>query len=158
MKSVSHSVTTAAGSNSNSYTINLVSDSRQFGSHHGVADGGVVMVEKRDPEPVQVMGLVKEPDVYDYPIGKPLRLTGAVAMAKGVNNQLADSVSVTRPNNDGKPPTVIKVSLRKARRSMKSNIVLQPGDVVHVEQTPATVFMEGLQLIRFGISGSAPIF
>lgn len=156
--SVSHSTTLADDSNRNDYSISLISGSRDIGRHYGVSDGGVVMVEKRDPEPVQVLGLVTEPGVYDYPIGKPLRLLGAIALAKGTDNQLADRVSITRPRNDDQKPTVIKASLRKARNSMKSNIVLAPGDVVHVEQTPGTVFMEAIQLIRFGVSGSAPLF
>ena len=32
------------------------------------------------------------------------------------------------------------------------------GDVVSVEQTPGTVFMEALNLIRFGISGNTTLF
>jgi len=53
---------------------------------------------------------------------------------------------------------LIQVSYRKAKRSDDSNIRLGPGDVVSVEQTPGTVFMEALNIIRFGVTGSTMLF
>ena len=116
------------------------------------------MVEKRDPAPIQVVGLVRDPGEYEFPIGKPLTVLGAIALADGVSNQLADKIYVIRPVANSGNPAVINVSIRRAKKSAKSNIILGPGDVVSVEQTPGTVFMEALQLIRFGVSGSAPLF
>jgi polysaccharide export outer membrane protein len=146
------------GTGGNSYSINLISASKTVGNEYTVADGGVVMVEKRDPAPIQVIGLVRDPGSYDFPIGKPLTVLGALALADGVSNQLADKVYVIRPLANGGDPAVVNVSIRKAKRSGKSNIVLGPGDIVSVQETPGTVFMEALQLIRFGVSGSAPLF
>lgn len=141
-----------------SYTVNLISASRSVGNQYSVADGGVVMVEKRDPAPIQVVGLVNDPGYYDFPIGKPLTVLGAIAMADGVSNQLADKVYVIRPLSSGGDPAVVKVSIRRAKRSGKSNIILGPGDIISIEQTPGTVLMEAMQLIRFGISGTAGLF
>ena len=59
---------------------------------------------------------------------------------------------------NGGEPAVIVVSLRKAKRSGKSNILLGPGDIVSVEQTPSTVLLEMLQLIRIGVNGTAGLF
>ena len=139
--------------------MNLISASKAVGGNqYNVSDGGVVMVEKRDPAPIQVVGLVRDPGEYEFPIGKPLTVLGAIALADGVSNQLADKIYVIRPVANGGNPAVINVSIRRAKKSAKSNIILGPGDVVSVEQTPGTVFMEALQLIRFGVSGSAPLF
>ena len=154
--SVSQSSTDS--SSGNSYNVNLISASKTVGNQYTVGDGGVVMVEKRDPAPIQVIGLVKDAGSYDFPIGKPLTVLGAIALADGVSNQLADKVYVIRPLADGKDPAVVNVSLRKAKKSAKSNLILGPGDIVSVQETPGTVFMEALQLVRFGISGSAPLF
>ena len=141
-----------------SYTINLVSAAKAGTNMYAVEDGGVVMVEKRDPAPVKVGGLVHKPDEYDFPVGKDLTVLGAISLAGGTNNQMADKVYVIRPLVNSKDPAVIQVSLRKAKKMGKENILLGPGDIVWVEQTTGTVVMEALQLVRFGISGSAPLF
>ncbi len=112
------------------------------------------MVEKRDPLPVTVMGLVKDPGPVDFPIGKDLHVLDAVALAGGIRNQLADKVYVRRPLASGGDPAVIEVSLRKADSSEKPNVRLGPGDVVTVKQTPSTVLLEALQIVRFGLSDS----
>jgi polysaccharide export outer membrane protein len=144
--------TTANGKNS--YTINLISAAKAGSGSYMLEDGGVVMVEKRDPLPITVMGLVREPGPVEYPVGKDLHVLDAVALAGGIRNQLADKVYVRRPLASGGDPAVIEISLRKAERSDKSNVRLGPGDVVTVKQTPATVMLEALQIVRFGLSGS----
>jgi polysaccharide export outer membrane protein len=65
---------------------------------------------------------------------------------------------VIRPLANSSEPAVIQISLRKAKRSGKSNVRLGPGDIVSVEQTPATVLLEALQLIRVGVNGTAGLF
>ncbi|MEQ9411602.1 MAG: polysaccharide biosynthesis/export family protein [Fuerstiella sp.] len=140
------------------YTVSLTSASTATGNRYFVEDGGVVMVEKRDPAPIQVGGLVNKADTYDFPIGKTLTVLGAVQMAGGISNQLADKVYVIRPLAQEGQKARIQVSLRKAKRNPKEDIVLGPGDMVLVEQTPGTVLMEAMQLIRFGISGSTVLF
>ena len=44
---------------------------------------------------------------------------------------------------------MIEVSLRKAKHDPKENLRLQPGDVVSVEQTPATMFVEAIRILPF---------
>jgi len=140
------------------YSVNLASASVSSTNSYLLQDGGVLMVEKRDPAPVNVQGLVNRPDTYPFPVGKDLTLLGAISMAGGLKNQLADKIYVIRPLANSNEPAVIKVSLRKAKRSGKSNIRLGPGDVVSVEQTPSTVLLEALQLIRVGVNGTAGLF
>ena len=151
--------TTKSGSNGmNSYTIDLISAAKAGDGQYLVQDGGVVMVEKLDPAPVYVEGLVKAPKGYDFPIGKDLRLLDAIALAGGMSNQLADKIYVVRQVVGQKDPAVVQVSYREAKRSGDSNLRLGPGDVVTVEHTPATVVMEALNIVRFGISGSTTLF
>ncbi|MEZ6128281.1 MAG: SLBB domain-containing protein [Planctomycetaceae bacterium] len=141
-----------------SYTVNLASAAASSDSSYNIQDGGVVMVEKRDPAPVQVLGLVNKPDIYPFPLGKDLTVLGAISMAGGLKNQLADKIYVVRPLANSDQPAVIQVSLRKAELVGDSNVRLGPGDIVIVKQTPATVFLEALQLIRVGVNGTAGLF
>ncbi len=153
---VSDSVEISGGMNS--YSINLISAAASGTNSYSVQDGGVVMVEKRDPAPLQISGLVNKPDTYEFPIGKPVTVLGAIAMAGGLKNQVADKVFILRPLASPGERALIQVSLRRAKRNPKSDITLGPGDIVSVEHTPGTVLMEALQLIRVGITGSAGIF
>jgi polysaccharide export outer membrane protein len=142
----------------NSYTVDLISAAKAGDAQYIVQDGGVVMVEKRDPAPVYIGGLVKHAGRYDFPIGQDLHLLDAVALAGGMSNQLADKIYVVRQVAGGSDPAVIQISYRTAKKSADSNIRLGPGDVISVEHTPATVVMEALNIIRFGISGSTALF
>ncbi|MEZ6061873.1 MAG: polysaccharide biosynthesis/export family protein [Planctomycetaceae bacterium] len=143
----------------NTYTVSLTkaATSADGASSYLLRDGGMVMVEKRDPAPVTVMGLVKKSGPIEFPVGKDFRLLDAIGEA-GISNQLANKVFVVRPLANSSNPAVIEISLRQAKRSGASNIRLGPGDVVSVEQTPATVLLDAMQIIRLGVSGSAPLF
>lgn len=144
-----------------SFRVNLASASTSEANSYYVDNGGVVMVEKRNPAPITVQGLVKKPDNYDFPIGKDVTVLSAISMAGGISNPLANKIFIVRQTDDSNSePAVIEVSLRKARRSGRkiSNPRLQPGDTVFVEQTPQTVIFEALQLIRIGVNGTAGIF
>lgn len=140
------------------YTVSLTSASKSVGNRYMVEDGGVVMVEKRDPAPIQVGGLVNNADTYDFPIGKTLTVLGAIQKAGGPSNQLADKVYVIRPLTQQGQKALIQVSLRRAKRNPEEDLILGPGDMVLVEHTPATVMMEAMQLIRLGISGTTALF
>ena len=152
------STSSSSSNGMNSYSIDLISAAKAGDGQYIVQDGGVVMVEKRDPAPVYVGGRVKTAGRYDYPIGQDLHLLDAISLAGGPSNQLANKIYVIRPVVGAKDPAVIEISYRDAKRSADSNILLGPGDVVSVEQTPGTVFMEALNLIRFGISGNTTLF
>lgn len=150
-----------AGTNNtelNSYTIDLISAAKSGDGQYRVEDGGVIMVEKRDPEAIYVGGLVKNPNRIEFPVGEDLRLLQAISLAGGVSNQMANKIYIVRQSARGQDPTVIEVSLRAAKHSDDWNMRLGAGDVITVEHTPATVLMEALQIIRFGISGSTTIF
>ena len=156
--SSTNSVAGTRTSGLNSYTIDLISAAKSGDGQYSVEDGGVIMVEKRDPEAIYVGGLVKSPNRIEFPVGEDLRLLQAISLAGGVSNQMANKIYVVRQSAQDQDPTVIEVSLRAAKHSDDWNIRLGAGDVITVEHTPATVFMEALQIIRFGINGSTSIF
>ena len=137
-----------------SRAVDLEQAAQGLNSDFSIRDGGVVMVKKQRPEPIQVIGLVNKPGEYNFPPGRDLRVLAALSLAGGAKNQMADKIFVIRPLADQPNPAVIKVSLREAKKNGLENIRLAPGDVVSVEQTPGTVFMDALQIIRFGVNGS----
>ena len=137
--------------------IDLVSATKSGTGDYLLSDGAVVRVEKRDPEPLHVMGLVKKPNRYEFPIAEDVRVTDSIALAGGTSQAVCDKIFVIRRKPDGSGTAVIQVSLRQAKRNSRANLSLAPGDVVSVEQTPATILMETLNVVRFGVGASLPL-
>lgn len=140
-----------------SLRVDLVSATRSGAGSYRIEDGGVVHVEKRDPEPVFVQGLVRKPDRYEYPVAEELRLLGAISMAGGVSNPVADKIYVIRRKPNSNDTIVITLKLSDAKRNEQANLLLAPGDVVSVEQTPGTVFMDTLRMMNFGFGATLPL-
>lgn len=140
-----------------SLKVNLVSATKSANGIYLVSDGGVVSIEKRDPEPLHVIGLVRKPNRYDFPIAEDLRVTDAVALAGGTSMSVADKVFVVRRVPKSSETAVVQVSLREAKRNAHANLRLEPGDVVSVENTPATVIYEAFNIIRFNMSAGLPL-
>ena len=87
------------------------------------------------------------------------RVLDVLAMAGGVDSIVADKVYVIRHGPQKEDPIDVKISIRNAKNDDKSNIRLASGDVVSVEQTPATLGLDVVQrFIRIGVSGSVPLF
>ena len=135
--------------------IDLASAATQKPESLRLPDGGIVMVERRDPKPIHVLGLVKKPDRYEFPVAEDLRLLDAIALASGTDNPLADKVYIIRNTPDSEEPTLIQASIKKAKRNGRADLRLAPGDIVSVEQTPTTSIYEAVRLIGFGVSGRA---
>ena len=146
--------TSARSSSAQSLRVDLVSATKAGANAYPLGDGAIVMVERRDPAPVQVMGLVKKPDTYEYPIGTELTLLSLISKAGGVSNLGANKVFIIRQIAGQPKPTIIEASLRAAKRHGEENPKLAPGDVVSVEQTPTTVLLDTLSVIRFGVGTS----
>ncbi|MGD9714445.1 MAG: SLBB domain-containing protein [Thermomicrobiales bacterium] len=135
-------------------TVNLASISENATTNYRLEDGAVVMVETRDPAALQVLGLVTKPNVYEYPIGENLRVLGALAMAGGRSNPVANRILVVRQDPQTGEQAVIQVNYNKAKDDLTENLLLQPGDMVIVDQTAATTFLETIRTIGFTIGGS----
>jgi protein involved in polysaccharide export with SLBB domain len=118
-------------------------------------DGAVVMVERCDPPALQVIGLVKEPQQIEFPVGKDVHLLDAIAMAKGQNSLVADKIYIIRRRPEEPEPALIQVSMRAAKRNGAENLLLEPGDTISVEQTPSTVLLEVVKAVGFNINAYA---
>jgi len=139
--------------------INLAQAAREGHGGYDLADGDVVMVMKRQPQPVHVIGLVRDPKQIELPANHEVRVLDAMAQAGGRTMELADKVRVIRRVPGQSEPVVIGVSVREAKLHGQGNLVLAPGDIVSVEETPATAFVDALtRFARFGLSSSIPLF
>ncbi len=140
-----------------SQKVDLVKVTQDSGVSYRIGDGGVVSVEKRDPEPVHVIGLVAKPNRYDLPVGQDVRVLDAIALAGGASSPVANKVFVIRRKPNSADTVIVNVTISDAKRDEKANLRLSPGDVVSVEQTPATVVLDALRYINIGIGGSVPL-
>ena len=103
-----------------------------------------------------VVGLVHTPGQYKFPVGQNLSVLDAISLSRGINSPVANKIYIIRKRPGVPEPMLIQVSYSKAKRNgSEDNILLQPGDVVSVEQTPATVMLEVLNVAKFGITGRA---
>ncbi len=138
--------------------INLADSVLHGGGGAYLSDGAVVMVQRREPMPIQVIGLVKKPGQYEYPVNQDLDVLGALALAGGVSNTFADRVLVIRKRAEMKNPAVVHVSINRAKRSGQENLRLEPGDTVSVEKTAATIALDAINVVRFTLGSSVPLF
>lgn len=138
--------------------VNLLAAATDAQGQHTLQDGDVVNVIKRDLPPVHVMGLVNKPGAIEMSAKREIRLLDALALSGGCSSQVADKVVIVRRPVDEGAPITIGVSIKKAIEG-DENVLLAPGDTVVVRQTPETVVADILKsFIRFGVSGTVPLF
>lgn len=144
-----------SGKAENVVQVDLIRATEQSQGGFDLPDGAIVNVERRDPEPIYVYGLVKKAGEYEFPFGKELRLTSAIALAGDISNPLADKVYLIREIENQPEPIVVELSLKKAKeRGAIENLALMPGDTVSVEKTPGTIIYDAIRIISFGVGGS----
>lgn len=146
----------AAGAKS--HRLNIVDAVMSGSGSQYLSDNTVVVVERQELPPVQVIGLVKEPGEYAYPVARPLDVLGALALAKGLSNPFADKIFVIRQRAGMPDPAVIEVSLRNAKRIGRDNVRLEPGDVVSIERSAGTAAWDAINIVRFSLGSSVPLF
>ena len=120
-----------------------------------LTDGTVIWVDKQDPLPLTVVGLVNAAGQFEFPVGQSLSVLDAISLSRGISSPVANKIYVIRKRSGVAEPQLIQVSYSKAKRDGRENILLQPGDVVSVEQTPATVLLDVLKTANIGITGRA---
>ncbi|MGE0378121.1 MAG: SLBB domain-containing protein [Planctomycetaceae bacterium] len=136
--------------------VDLISATQAGRGGYDLPDGSIVNVQRHDPLPIHVAGLVKKAGAYEFPIGKELTLLDAIAEAEGISNPLANKVYIIRNKPGHDEPILIEASLRKAKHHRGlDNPLLIPGDYVSVEQTPGSALYEAARLVGFGINGRA---
>lgn len=119
-------------------------------------DGSVVQVSREPKRLVSVLGLVRNAKRVEMPAGEDLHLLDAIAQAGGTTLSVADKVLVVRSISGQADPIVIEASLKNARQGGDSNLRLAAGDVVSVEETPATVIIQAIQTF-FNVGFNAPV-
>jgi polysaccharide export outer membrane protein len=135
--------------------VNLTQLSEESPRGHYLEDGDVVVVKERPPRTIHVTGLVRKPGEYDAPYDREVHLIDALAMAGGRTMEIADKVWIIRRVPGEEAPLVIETSVRKAKRDGSANPRLMAGDVVSVEETPATFVLDLLKgFVRFGFSSA----
>ncbi len=140
-----------------SVRIDLIAASDGTAPDYRIQDGSIVMVREQEPTTIQVIGLVRKPDQFEVPPDQQVRLLDAIALAGGLTIELADKIQVIRQLDEMDEPVVIQCSLREAKRGGKANLLLAPGDVVSVEETPLTFTVGTIQsFVRFGFSSAIP--
>jgi polysaccharide biosynthesis/export protein len=137
--------------------VDLVSATREGKGGYQIEDGAIVMVEKRDPEPIHVLGLVQKPNRYEMPVGQDLTLLNAISLAGGVSSPVANKVFVVRKKPHSDETVIIEETISEAKKNELANLRLAPGDVVSVEQTPATIILDAIRIINFGFGASLPL-
>ncbi|MBN1126250.1 MAG: SLBB domain-containing protein [Sedimentisphaerales bacterium] len=118
-----------------------------------LAEGAQVEVEGLNPEVFTVVGLVNHPGAYPYPANVRYTLMQALAFAGGVND-IANPrfVRVYRCKTDGELVDAT-FALKGTHPAAAPNVLLKPGDVVAVEQTPRThanLLMAEMLQLRIG--------
>jgi polysaccharide export outer membrane protein len=123
-----------------------------------VEGGDTIEVERLNPEIFTVIGLVAKPGAYPYPPGVQYNLQQALSFAGWVD-ELADPeyVKVYRQTSDG---TVVDATFKLSGTTLTdaSNVIIKPGDVIAVEQTPLTrtrLLMAEIFRINTGIGVNA---
>ncbi|MCS7237106.1 MAG: polysaccharide export protein [Thermoguttaceae bacterium] len=138
--------------------VDLAQPGKILAEDYQLGDGDVVIVPKRPPQSVYVLGLVNRPGKIDIPPNQDLFLLDALAMAGGRTSELADRVAILRQHSPDGGPIQILASVRQAKRDPRANIRLAPGDVVSVEETPITMVERMMRyFLRIGVSASVPV-
>ncbi|WP_437202434.1 polysaccharide biosynthesis/export family protein [Planctomicrobium sp. SH664] len=135
--------------------IDLASFGQQDSQKLALQDGATVQVERIQPPRITVQGQVHKPDTYDVDPGKEYRLLDVISKAGGESSLAADKVFVIRNRPEYPEPALIQASIRKAKKNGMDNLLLEPGDIVTVEQTPGTMLLEAVRIIGFNISARA---
>ena len=126
------------------------------GTDFQLYDGSTVMVMQRPQRYVHVIGLVKRADQFEFPENQELRLLDALALAGGRTLSIADRVQIIRTVPGRTEPVVITASVSEAKNG-PANIRLAAGDVVSVEETPATFVVGTIrEFVGFGFTSTIP--
>jgi len=126
-----------------------------------LGDRDVVVVRPKEQRVVHVTGLVAKPAQLELMHEHDLRVLDAIAMAGGTKSSVADKVLVVRQVPRAEQPLVIEVSLARAKKDGAENLILQAGDLVSVESTPATVAVDAVSTffrITMGVGGNLSLF
>ena len=111
-------------------------------TEYRLQDRDVVTIKPRPKRTIHVGGLVKSPGQFELPHTEDMRLLDAIALAGGSSSIVADKVFIIRPIKGRPQPLVIQASMQNAKHNGAENLLLAEGDMVSIEQTPATAIFD----------------
>jgi polysaccharide export outer membrane protein len=120
-------------------------------------DRDVVTVKPRPKRNIHVGGLVKMPGQFELPATEDMRLLDAIALAGGSSSIVADKVFIIRPIKGRPQPLVIQASMQQAKHNGAENLLIAEGDMISIEQTPATAIFDTaskLFHLTIGVTGN----
>jgi polysaccharide export outer membrane protein len=126
-----------------------------------LSDRDVIIVRPKQKRLVHVTGLVKNPNQFELMDEHDVRVLDAIAMAGGASSIIADKVLVVRQSPLQPDPMLIEMSISRAKRDGSENLILQTGDLVSVESTPATAALNTFSTlfrITMGVGGNLTAF
>ena len=139
--------------------LDLATATRESLSSQHLSDRDVVMVRPMEERLIHVTGVVEEPGQFELPHDQDVHLLDAVALAGGEGSPVADKVIILRHIEGRAEPVLIRASLGKAKRNGRENLRLTAGDMVSIEQTPATAIVETLEkFFRVSMGASTALF
>lgn len=120
-----------------------------------LAEGDTVVVEPVQMPMMSVLGLVRNPGNFEYPLHARYNLAQAIALAGGLEMDVAPRyATVYRLKPDG---TILRLTFRLIEDDQYTenvNVPIRPGDLVVVEQTPRTrtnAFLNNVFRINTGL-------
>lgn len=137
-------------------TVSLADTSESEVAQIRIPEGSVVHVEPSSPRPIQVIGVIRNQAV-EVPAGQNVRLLDALTLAGGqtYSNWISDRVTIIRREPGGNKTVRIKASIRKATADAEANLLLDPYDIVSVEENALTFTLSTLSgFIGAGMNAS----
>jgi polysaccharide export outer membrane protein len=129
--------------------------------NRALEDRDVVNVLPQEKRLVHVTGLVRKPDQFELIRDKDIRVLDVIAMAGGVTSSVADKVLVIRKLPNMTDPSVIEISMSRAKRDGDENLRLAEGDLISVEETMTTMTVDTISKffrVALGLNGSVAAF
>ncbi len=114
--------------------------------------------EHRDERTFAVIGLVKEPDSFEYPPNARLTLTDALAMAGGTNVVANPHYATIYRQEETGEVVSATFKIDSAHLAKASKVLIEPGDIISVDRSiGAELNMAVDRLLHFGIGASASV-
>lgn len=123
-----------------SQQVHLPTASQTGSGNRQLNDGAVIHVPFREKAYVHVLGNANQNRSIEMKPDREMRLLDAISAVGGLrySNWICDKVVVTRESPDSPEKVIIKLSAKEARKNAMENILLAPGDVIHIEENPVT--------------------
>ena len=106
-----------------------------------------------------MIGLVRKPGEYHLPPNQNMQVLDALALAGERTLQIADKVLVIRRVARSSGAGGHRGQRPRGQAERGGELRLAPGDIVSVEETPATLLVRTFtDIVRFTVGGAVSVF